>query len=146
MIYIKLNADESVTLGGTVANEQMLLDGWQAYEGEIVSPLEYEALRMVDGELQAVTNEDKVAQYKEKVNKAIQSTLDKQAQALRYDSMISARSYAGYVNAFQEECTKLASWSSACWEAVAVMEQEYDNTGELMTVEDVISILPVYEA
>ena len=51
----------------------------------------------------------------EEVASAIQDELDKAAQAKGYDSIISAASYVGYINAFQAECVALATWRSDVW-------------------------------
>lgn len=50
MIYILINGDH-VRLGGQVADEQMLTEGWVPYNGPI--PLG-DDFRLVDGELVAV--------------------------------------------------------------------------------------------
>ena len=79
-------------------------------------------------------------------NQAIQTHLDKKAQELRYDNMMSARSYAGYDNEFQQEAVKLAKWASSCWLAAGKIENEVMAGNRLMpTVDVVIGELPLYE-
>jgi len=94
--------------------------------------------------LDAKTNQE-LANRPAEITQAIQSHLDSQAQALRYDNMMSARSYAGYTNPFQAEAQKLAVWASDCW--VVAGNIEYDvQTGlrAMPTADEVIAELPVY--
>lgn len=76
---------------------------------------------------------------------AVVNTGTKIAQEYRYDNMMSARSYAGYDNAFQEEAIKLAKWASSCWVVAGQIENEVANGANMPTIEDVISRLPIYE-
>lgn len=55
---------------------------------------------------------DKVAQYET----AVQAHLDTAAQALGYDSILSACSYAGYTNPFQAEGQSFCAWRGAVWD------------------------------
>jgi len=83
---------------------------------------------------------------KEHMTKTIQAHLDNQARALRYDNMMSARSYAGYDNPFMEEAQKLASWCSACWIKAAEIENDViSGAAVLPTEEELIASLPKYE-
>lgn len=52
---------------------------------------------------------------KVEINKALQTMLDTKAQELRYDNMMSVRSYAGFVSPFQAEAQVLAVWAASCW-------------------------------
>ena len=59
---------------------------------------------------------------KNQMTAAIAAMLNAKAQELRYDNIMSARSYAGYANPFQVEALKLAEWSSACWIKASTIE------------------------
>jgi hypothetical protein len=81
---------------------------------------------------------------REEVSRAIQTMLDEKAKSLRYDSILSARSYAGYVNPFQAEALRLADWSASCWEVAGVIEAEVMAGALLPTVDEVLALMPVY--
>lgn len=74
-----------------------------------------------------------------------QEYLNTKAKELRYNDIVSARSYAGYDNAFQAEALKLSQWSSKCWEVAGQIEQDV-LTGKrnMPTVEELISELPTF--
>ena len=94
----------------------------------------------------ALTKED-LLRRPEAISKAIQKHLDKQAQALRYDNMMSARSYAGYTNPFQAEAQKLAEWCANCWAKAGEIEADVEAGNRPMpTVDEVLAELPVYGA
>ena len=86
------------------------------------------------------TQEEILEKLVKDIEQAVQDTLDSKAKEYRYDNMMSARSYAGYVNPFQEEATKLAVWASNCWVKVG----EIEALGEVVTVEYVLEQLPKY--
>jgi len=94
--------------------------------------------------LDAIANEE-LAKRPQEINNAIQQHLDSQAQALRYDNMMSARSYAGYANPFQAEATALATWASDCWVKAGQIEADVKaGTIAMPTVDEAIAMLPVY--
>lgn len=77
---------------------------------------------------------------KAEIEQAIQSMLDAKAKELRYVNMMSARSYAGFVNPFQVEAQKLAVWCAECWKKAG----ELESTGIVYTAEEVLAQMPVY--
>lgn len=79
------------------------------------------------------------------ISNAIQTMLDKQAQALRYDNIMSARSYAGYVNPFQAEALQLAKWSAACWVKAGEIELAVLNGATTPTIAEVLASLPEFK-
>lgn len=82
---------------------------------------------------------------KKEFNNAIQNHLDTKAQELRYDNIMSARSYAGYDNPFQQEALKLSQWASNCWVVAGQIETDVsDGTRTMPTVDEIISELPQY--
>jgi len=93
------------------------------------------------------TDAEVATQQAQAITNAISQHLDKQAQVLRYDNMMSARSYAGYVNPFQAEATKLADWASDCWVKAGQIEADVQaGTIPMPTVDEAIAMLPVYGA
>ena len=83
---------------------------------------------------------------KKELDKAIQKTLDQKAQELRYDNIMSARSYAGYENPFQAEAQKLALWASNCWVKAAEIEVVVKaGKREMPTIDEVLAELPAYK-
>lgn len=81
-------------------------------------------------------------QVKVEITNAIQLMLDIKAQELRYDNMMSARSYAGYTNPFQSEAQALAVWCANCW----IKAGELEALGTTITVEEVLAQMPVFGA
>lgn len=80
---------------------------------------------------------------KEKYLRAISNYLDSVAQSYGYDDMKSARSYAGFVNAFQSEAVKLGQWASECWVYAETAEAEaLSGIREIPTAEVLISEFP----
>lgn len=55
MIYIKILSEDNVILGGTVATQAMLDDGWIEYEGDIPSKEEGQNFKLVKKKLVAHT-------------------------------------------------------------------------------------------
>ena len=81
-------------------------------------------------------------EIKAEIEQAIQKMLDDKAKELRYDNMMSARSYAGFDNPFQTEAQALAVWCANCWLVAGQMEA----SGEVYTVEEVLAQMPAYGA
>jgi len=83
---------------------------------------------------------------KKAFDNAIQAHLDNKAKEFHYDNIMSARSYAGYENPFQDEATKLAVWSSNCWVKAGDIEADVKSgKRDMPTIDEVLSELPVYE-
>jgi hypothetical protein len=92
-------------------------------------------------EIESHLNPPKTAeQVKVEITSAIQAMLDTQAQSLRYDNMMSARSYAGFVNPFQAEAQSLSVWCANCW----IQAGQLEALGVPMTVEEVMAQMPSY--
>jgi len=109
---------------------------WKYADGELVltaSGTAYlEALAMVEMQKKA-----------QELTDAVQKHLDDRAKYYRYDDMKSARSYAGFVNAFQAEATKLGQWASECWVYAGQVEQDVVNGVRAMpTPEELVAELP----
>ena len=116
-------------------------------EGFVATPYRCPAGKLTIGygrniEANPLTNEERAQQLKAQITSAIQEMLDTKAQSLRYDNMMSARSYAGYVNPFQSEAQALAVWCAECWKKAGELEA----TGNVYTVEEVLAQMPVYGA
>ena len=86
-------------------------------------------------------------QAKASMESAVQSHIDSQAQALGYDGIVSACSYAGYTNEFQTEATALGVWRSAVWtKAYQVQADVEAGTIPMPTVDELIAMLPIFGA
>lgn len=144
MIYIKQN-NNSIVLGGTVATEKMLKDGWIEYDGEIPKLKDYEKYSLVNGNLTAVIDTNKLKDYEASINDAIQNLLDTTAQKYKYDNMMSARSYTGYTNPFQTEAQSLANWCATCWQTAGQIQLDVQSGKRPMpTAEEVLAEMPKY--
>lgn len=84
-------------------------------------------------------------QAKASMESAIQNHIDSQAKSLGYDSIVSACSYAGYANEFQDEAIALGVWRSAVWtKSYQVQADVEDGTIPMPTVDELIGMLPAY--
>lgn len=85
-------------------------------------------------------------QQQSEISNAIQSMLDTKARELRYDNILSARSYAGYPNPYQTEAQSLAVWASDCWVKAGQIEAEVlAGTRALPKAEEALAEMPKYE-
>lgn len=74
---------------------------------------------------------------------AVQAHLDAAAQALGYDNILSACSYAGYTNPFQTEGQSFVSWRGAVWDyCYAQLAAVQAGTRTQPTVDELIAELP----
>ena len=106
-------------------------------------------------DLEVLTDEEVVLHLKpptppltiEMIEQGIDNYINSVAKSRRYDSIISARSYAGYPNAFQGEAIALGIWSSSVWEeSYAIMGKIQAGEMEMpKTLEEGIAMLPKFE-
>jgi hypothetical protein len=86
-------------------------------------------------------------QAKASMEAAVQSHIDSQAKILGYDGIVSACSYAGYTNEFQNEAITLGVWRSAVWtKAYQVQADVEAGTIPMPTVDELIAMLPIFGA
>lgn len=109
---------------------------WAVLDNGVWRSLTKEEKVLSEAEYSNISN----SQIKAEIEQAIQSMLDAKARELRYDSMMSARSYAGYVNPFQSEAQALAVWCAECWKKAGELEV----AGNVYTVAEVLAQMPVY--
>ena len=150
MIYIN-GTGANVQLAGTVANQQLLDDGYTEYHGVIPEISEHQRYEF-DGTNLAVVDDDE--SYAKDVSGKIQVLLDEQAKELRYDNMLSARALAGLVLpgtatateiAMHVEAVKLAEWYLGCWGKATEIETDVINLIiPKPTVQEIIDQLPTY--
>lgn len=80
----------------------------------------------------------------ELLSELISKVLDIKAKELGYDNIASVRSYTGFENVFKDECVKLSTWASSCWEVAGGIRVEVANgTREYPTIEESLDLLPV---
>ena len=93
------------------------------------------------------TEAELLEQAKASMESAIQSHIDNQAKSLGYDGAVSACSYAGYINEFQDEAVALGVWRSAVWtKAYQVQADVEAGTIPMPTVDELIAMLPTFGA
>lgn len=101
---------------------------------------------LVDAKVKEYKSQEKLDQQKLDFSLAIEKKIDTQAQELRYDNMMSARSYTGYENPFQAEAQKLSVWASNCWVVAGQIEADVQGgVRDMPTIDEVLSELPIYE-
>lgn len=101
--------------------------------------------KWIEGDTQTAQTQ-KIENARNSFNQAIQTHLDTKAQELRYDNIISARSYAWYDNEFQGEALKLSQWASNCWVVAGQIETDVLNgTRTMPTIDEVLNEMPTYE-
>lgn len=82
-------------------------------------------------------------QIKQRMTQFVQSILDSEAQKHNYDNIVSATSYAGYVNQFQAEGIAFGVWRSAVWaKCYEIMADVLDGKRQVPTEEQLLSELP----
>jgi hypothetical protein len=97
---------------------------------------------IAQGLLRVPTSEE----MQQNISNEIQRLLDTTAQSMRYDNILSARSYAGYSNPFQAEALSLAAWSAACWaKAGEIQHAVIDATRVMPTVDEALAEMPVFK-
>lgn len=105
-------------------------------EGQVPMTPEEEAEFLAEQEANAIP---KVADY----TAAVQSHLDKAAQAKNYDSIVSACSYAGAGNPFQAEGQAFVTWRGDVWaKCYQIMADVQNGLRTAPTIEGLISELP----
>ena len=90
------------------------------------------------------SDEELKAELISQFEKAIQSHLDKVARSYKYDSILSACSYAGYANRFQAEGQQFIAWRGAVWD-FAYSEMDKYTIETAPTIEEFINQLPLFE-
>ena len=83
-------------------------------------------------------------QVKAEITQAIQNMLDSKAKELRYDNIMSARSYAGFENPFQAEAQSLAVWCANVWAYMGDLESDVLNGAEMPTIEQILENAPKF--
>ena len=78
------------------------------------------------------------------LSKAISDYLDYIAGTYGYDNIASARSYAGFVNPFQDEALRLSKWSADCWVTAGQIASDVQNGLRTMPTssDEIIAELP----
>jgi len=114
-------------------------------DGKEVKPTQDEQT-LIDKELLVLSQREELLSQQKAFNGAIQNYLDTKAQEFRYDNMMSARSYTGYINAFQAEAQALATWASECWVVAGEIEADVKaGNRDMPTVDEVLNELPKYD-
>jgi len=76
---------------------------------------------------------------------AVQDHLDATARSRRYDSIVSACSYAGAANRFQAESVAFIQWRAAVWDhCYQVLADVQAGTRAVPTADELIAELPAF--
>lgn len=82
-------------------------------------------------------------QKQREISSAVQMMLDDKARSLRYDNIMSIRSYCGWDNPFQIECETVAAWAAQCWVTAGQIEQDVINgLRTIPTAEQALAEMP----
>ena len=77
------------------------------------------------------------------INKWTAEILDEQAKTKGYDDIKSVRTYTGYPNIYQKECSELAQWSSNTWLVLdKILPMIIDGSIAITSKEDLKAQLP----
>ena len=79
----------------------------------------------------------------QKLTNLVQSILDGEALKHNYDNIVSATSYAGYVNQFQAEGIAFCVWRSSVWaKCYEIMADVLNGERQVPTETELIGELP----
>ena len=128
-------------------NDDVMAIGEDAdIEGDQSELVKEEWVLLTDEEYNAFLNPSKTREeIKEEYSAAIQNMLDSKAKELGYDNIISACSYAGYQNEFQDESILLGMWRSSVWSKTYAIFADADSSlRELPTIDSMLIELPKF--
>ena len=95
----------------------------------------------IDAHINPTVTDD---QKRDNISRAIQSMLDDKAIELRYDNIMSMRSWCGWDNPFAIECEIVCSWAASCWVVAGQIEQDViDGIRTIPTVEEALLEMPI---
>lgn len=143
---------QNTTIPSSIATESVMA----AVRALGVECFHYEMFLWMSGEESAV---DQAAQaigsiniaelsFKDRVSvyeKAVQDHLDQTAKIRGYDNMISACSYVGYANQYQDECIALLQWRANVWSHCYDVMSGVAAGDPAPSVDALISSLPVLQ-
>ena len=107
----------------------------------------YDVLEEVNSKIDFTIDEINYVMYNKSLeaSKWVQEFVDNKAREYRYDNMMSARSWAGYVNDFQMEAISLAEWCSQCRIKASQIEQDTINGNiDFPNKNLLLSMMPIY--
>jgi hypothetical protein len=136
MPYIKVNADDTVTLGGALLHETaMSEEGWFLYEGEVFEYSKWDAK-----ENKVIPNVPPLTMLLEKVQKHI----NKAASELGYDDITSAVSYLGDGSniTYSLQGQKLKKFRTEVWDYFFTLYDLAMNGDELIDLDTFTESLP----
>ena len=107
--------------------------------------LEQPTSEEIDSEIVRLTEVMSEKMQRDTICQELQNHLDSQARELRYDNILSCRSYAWYENEYQSEALWLSQWSSQCWSTLETIERDIkENKREVTSIEEILKELPQY--
>lgn len=90
------------------------------------------------------SQEEVIAHYQTSISNAVQKHLDTKAMEKGYDSILSACSYAGHTNPFQEEGKTFVEWRGNVWAyCYQVLDHVSQGFRTIPTIEELLAELPI---
>ena len=123
---------------GVVVNYCMV----NSFDKESVDPKDSVLGDLWDGS-QFSKPQKSLAETQQEFSEVIQNLLDSKAKEKHYDSIVSACSYAGAPNPFQEESIAFLAWRGAVWQkCYELLAQVEQGVSPVPTVDQLIAELP----
>ena len=139
MPYIKVNADNTVTLGGALLHTSDESEGWFLYEGEV-----YEYSKWNEAESKVVPNVPPLASLVERVSVYVNTA----AKSIGYDDITSAVSYNGdSINAvYGIQAERLKKFRTEVWDYFFMLYDLGQKGEELIDPLTFIDNFPKFES
>lgn len=91
------------------------------------------------------TPQEQLIAASEAVRQALQSAIDKKAQALGFSGGNALMLYAGFTNPFQPLAQGFATWEASVWvEAGQYKDEVIAGTKPMLTPEEAVALMPIY--
>ncbi len=88
--------------------------------------------------------EQEITAHMDEYMEGIATMLDSKAGEYGFDSILSARSYAGYTNDFQTIAVALGTWATSCWVKAEELKTAALANNSMPTLDEVISQMPEF--
>ncbi|OPA71836.1 hypothetical protein BB381_06780 [Campylobacter pinnipediorum subsp. caledonicus] len=137
----RLSKEELNKIGLLPVVEVQINPDYQTVEYKEVDG-EYVAQIIETKSIQEYTKEKLIQEFKDRV----QAHLDEKANEHGYDNILSASSYAGYENDFQEEGKAFGVWKSKVWKTgYMILAEKGDQDPSTINLDELLEGLPELE-
>lgn len=127
IVYIKDNIT-SVILAGNVIDEEMQLNGFIPYEGNIPLTKEFEKLQLIDNVLVVKKDEEKI---KIVLLPMVKEYINIISQKFNFNNIDEIVKFLGFDNEFRSLAEELASWNASVLSYFYNETQKYKNDERL---------------